>query len=136
MQYLPPPDPPNPDEASGGAPQDESQNPQTHYQRRARKRPAIPSVEEIMATLVELNGLVLTGLVSTDKAIVINRNLRTVLDAQLKKRHGEPTREVGAGLVDLCRANPSVLNLLEPFLTEDQLKCLLDQIREDENGQT
>jgi hypothetical protein len=132
---LKPPDPPEREGGDGEVPPEDSEDPRTHGQRRGKRRSAIPSIDEILEMLFKLNGLVLTGAIWPDHANVIHRNLRTILETQLKRQKGGQQGQVQAGLVDLCRKDPRVLNLLEPFLSEEQFNCLLDEIKDDLHGQ-
>jgi len=58
---------------------------------------------------------------STAKASIIHRTLRTILETHLKKQapteQGLPT-EV---LAELCRREPALLNLVAPLLRDDQV---------------
>ena len=67
---------------------------------RRRQRVAIPSVDEILQQLIQLNGAVTIGAMSTKEASLIHKNLRTVLDVQLKRANREetgPSQEVSGG---------------------------------------
>jgi hypothetical protein len=103
--------------------------------RRNRPRVTIPSVDEILGQLIGLNGAVAIGALSTKDANLMHKNLRVVLDTQLKRANREDVGPGQEGLVELCRDNPRTLNALAPFLTEDQLEDLLRAI-EDSEGET
>jgi hypothetical protein len=71
--------------------------------------------------LMHLNGLVTLGLISTGKASVVQRNLRTVLEV-LQRRAGTSQNDLAPeALAGLCRENPQLLNLLAPFLSDEQM---------------
>ena len=92
---------------------------------RRRQRVAIPSVDEILQQLIQLNGAVTIGAMSTKEASLIHKNLRTVLDVQLKRANREETGPSQEALAELCRDDPRVLNVIEPFVTSSQLQWLM-----------
>jgi hypothetical protein len=123
-EYLPTPERVEDTDRSG---------PQDNF-RRPRRGTAIPTVEEIQQMLLKLNGAVTLGVISTKEANVIHRNLKTILDVQLKRggrQEGSPTHEA---LVDLCRREPNILNAIEPFLTDQQVDWLVEEISGDPDG--
>jgi hypothetical protein len=100
------------------------------------KRTRIPETEEILALLMQLNGLVTLGMVSPAQANVMQRNLRTILDVQRQKSRADSGGQSTQALADLCRTNPQLLNLLEPFLSDGQVEWLMKSMREAGNEQT
>ena len=121
------------------APENNSGNGTKRSQRRAsyrrpQKQIPIPTVDQILQMLVQLTSAVTIGMMSTKEANVINRNLRTILDVQMKREGrdaGGPSHEA---LVELCRRDPRTLNILEPFLTDDVLESLAKGVTEGPDG--
>jgi hypothetical protein len=102
--------------------------------RRQRKQIPIPTVDQILQMLLQLNSAVTIGLISTKEASIINRNLQTILAVQMKR---EGRSEDGPGyeaLVELCRRDPRVINVLEPFLTDDVFESLMQEVAKARDG--
>jgi len=95
---------------------------------RRRQRATVPSVDEILQQLIQLNGAVTIGAMSTKEASLIHKNLRTVLDVQLKRANREETGPSQEALAELCRDDPRVLNVIEPFVTSSQLQWLITDV--------
>jgi hypothetical protein len=115
---------PPPGEPAGDAPKENGSRPGEGT------GPVIPGVEEILRKLLQLNGLVAVSLLSTAQATVIQRSLRIVLDAQLRRApEGTPGLPQEA-LAELCRHDPRVVEMLEPFLTDAQVQWLMAQAGE------
>jgi hypothetical protein len=88
-----------------------------------RQAPRIPSVDEILEQLQKLDALVLLGLPAA-KANVIQRSLRIMLETQLRRSAATDQGLPNEALAELCRRNPAALNLVAPFLPEEQLDWL------------
>lgn len=100
--------------------------------RRARKKPAIPNVDQILNQLMQLNGAVLIGTMSAKQADLIHKNLRTVLQVQLKRADRDDAGPVNQeGLVELCKNDPQMLNAIEPFLNDQQVEWLMNEVTDD-----
>jgi hypothetical protein len=99
-------------------------------QPRQGKGPRIPSIDEILGMLLQLNGLVTLGLISPAKANVLQRNLRTILDVLQKRTRTDQHELAPEALAGLCRDNPQLLNLLAPFLSEEQMACFLNSLND------
>ncbi len=99
--------------------------------RRKRAKRSIPSVDEILYQLLELNGAVTMGAISTKEANLIQKNLRTILDVQMKRSNREETGPTQEGLVELCRRDPQALNVIESFLTDSQFEWLMNEVKDD-----
>ena len=106
----------------------------TNDRRRHRQRVPIPSVEEILQQLLQLNSAVAIGAMSTRDAALIHKNLRTVLDVQMKRANREDSGPSQEALAELCRDDPRVLSAIEPFLTDAQLGQLVNEVTDDPNG--
>jgi hypothetical protein len=100
------------------------------------KRTRLPDTEEILGMLMQLNGLVTLGMISPAQANVLQRSLRTILDVQRQKSRADSGGQSTQALADLCRTNPQLMNLLEPFLSDAQMEWLMKSIREAGNEQT
>ena len=92
---------------------------------------AIPTTEEIYQLLMRLNGLVALGLVAPARANVIQRGLKTILDGLSRERREAGHVEAQQGLAELCRRNPEMLRMLEPFLTDEQIAWVLEGTPQD-----
>lgn len=96
-----------------------------------RQRPharKLPSVDEILDQLIRLNQALLLRVISPQDAGVIQKNLKTVLDVQLKRTSRGDSGETQEALVDLCRRDPRALEAVEPFLSQEQAQALMDEI--------
>lgn len=113
---------------------DSSSNSKRSYRRDKGASAPIPDAEEIMKMLLQLNAAVVLGAISTTKANLIHRNLRTILDVQTKLDSRADTGTNPESLLEACRKNPQLLNVLEPFLSDAQLDWLMDQISDDDDG--
>ncbi len=101
---------------------------------RKRKKRAIPDVDEILHQLIELNGAVLIGSVSAKQADLIHKNLRAVLQVQLKRATRDDAGPASQeGLVELCRNDPQMLNAIEPFLSDQQVNWLMSEVTDDDD---
>jgi hypothetical protein len=99
-----------------------------------RQRVPIPTVDQVLQQLIQLNGAVAIGAMSTKEANLIHKNLRTVLDVQMKRASREDSGPSQEALVELCRNDPRVLNVIEPFLTDTQMEWLMNEVRDDADG--
>jgi hypothetical protein len=100
----------------------------------ARRPPAedpLPTIDQLLFQILQLNGALIMGALSPKEASLIQRNLKTVLDAQFKRAMREDAAPTQEGLVELCRKNPQAINTLASFLTGDQLQWLMGQIEDD-----
>ena len=99
---------------------------------RPRKKPGVPNVDEILQQLMQLNGAVLIGTMSAKQADLIHKNLRTVLQVQLKRATRDDAGPASQeGLVELCRKDPQILNAIEPFLSQQQVEWLVNEVTDD-----
>jgi hypothetical protein len=91
-------------------------------------------VDQILQQLIQLNGAVAIGAMSTKDANLIHKNLRTVLDVQMKRASREETGPSQEALLELCRTDPRVLNVIEPFLTDTQMDWVMGEVADAEDG--
>jgi hypothetical protein len=145
---LPAPDPQSPGDPHGGVsspvpgdpgphpphddPQDSSGQ-SAHGRRHGGNR--IPSIEEICANLLKLNGMVLMGLISTRVAAVIQRTYKSILDLQTGRAQQQPEGVPQEGLAEMYHKDPKYISLLEPFLADGQIDWLMEQIRGNQDDQ-
>ncbi len=102
---------------------------------KAPRQAPIPEVDEILRQLIQLNGAVLLGMISARDAGILQRNLKTVLDVQLKRSIPGESGPNQEGLVELCRRDPRAIATIEPFLSQGQLQSLMEQIAGDGNDE-
>jgi hypothetical protein len=85
---------------------------------------------------MELNGAVLIGSVSAKQADLLHKNLRTVLQVQLKRATRDDAGPASQeGLVELCRNDPKMLNAIEPFLSDEQVEWLMKEVADDPDNE-
>lgn len=103
---------------------------QHHDDGRAGKKAKreLPSVEQLLHQLLQLNSAVLLGAVASREAGLIHKNIRAVLDVQLKRANPEEAGRNHEALADACRRDPKIINALAPFLSPEQLQALMDEI--------
>jgi len=95
---------------------------------RSRKQVSIPNIDEILTQLHQLNAAVLMGSMSVKDANFIQKNLKTLLDVQLKRANSnEAASPDQEALTDLCRRDPRSLAALEPFLSDEQIQTLMGE---------
>jgi hypothetical protein len=116
----------HPDEDSGGA--------DASARRRGRRRVPIPSVDQLLEQLIQLNGAVAIGAMSTKDANLIHKNLRAVLDVQMKRASREETGPSQEALLELCRSDPRVLNVIAPFLSDAHMDWVMNEVTDDQDG--
>ncbi len=92
---------------------------------RGRPRDELPTKEELLAQLLQLNGLVALGVISPAKANVMQRNLKIVLDSFRAEHREQDNAPDTADLIQRCREHPELLNVIESFLTDDQIQMVL-----------
>ncbi|MCE9555382.1 MAG: hypothetical protein K8T91_18690 [Planctomycetes bacterium] len=94
---------------------------------RKRKKISIPSVNHILHQLIQLNRAVILGAMSTKEANLIHKNLNTVLQVQMKRANREDAGHNQQAMIDICRTDPRMINALEPFLTDAQVRSLMTE---------
>jgi hypothetical protein len=106
------------DRAEQGSPNHQAKEP----------RRKILSQGECLEKLSALPGLVAMGLLTTSKANCIRTTISTVLQFNSKQASPDSRREVDSTeLAEMLKANPEMAKFLEPFLTREQIKALLNQ---------
>lgn len=95
----------------------------------------IPSIDELLAQLLRLNGAVVMGAISARDAALINRNIKAVLDVQLKRGRRDDGPLGQEALAEKCRRDPSLLAAVSPFLSPQQVEELMSEVMDDgQNG--
>lgn len=124
------PSPQGQDAASGGA----SGNPQGAGRRKRRRRAAshLPTAEQIIAELNSLKGAVAAGWIKPAQA----NSMAKVYELMLKYLRSGGDRQRGSGgledvLADMARRDPEVLNVLEPYLTDEQFYDIVADLADD-----
>lgn len=106
---------------------------QRHEQPRGRSRaPHILSEEECLAALGQIPAALLCGLLTPAKANSMRAAYTSLLQHhQQRRRSGEERGGVDHdGLVEMLSRHPEYANLLEPFLSDDQIAAILAQVQE------
>jgi hypothetical protein len=98
---------------------------------RKQKKISLPSVDALLNQFIQLNGAVIVGAMSTKDANLIHKNLNTVLQVQLKRANGEDAGHSQDAMMEMCRSDPRMINALEPFLTDVQIKALMSEDMDD-----
>jgi hypothetical protein len=96
-----------------------------------QKKIHIPQVDELLEKLMHLNLAVLTGKINVGTANFIHRNLKDILDVQIKRASHTDSGQSAEALIDLCRRDPSAISAVEGFLTIEQLQTLMAEISDD-----
>lgn len=88
--------------------------------------PTYHSVEECLAGLSQLPGLVAMRCLSTSQANSIRAALGEILRWHGASQGGRDQQRMSdADLIAMVRANPALLDLLEPLLTVDQIEMVI-----------
>jgi hypothetical protein len=93
----------------------------------------IPDINKILSMLVRLNGLIMLKIVTPQQASLIQRSLRIVLDVHLKRAREDRLGMPHEGVLEAVRKDPSLVNLLAPFLTDDQVAQVMQGVTEEES---
>ncbi|NQV23000.1 MAG: hypothetical protein HQ518_01425 [Rhodopirellula sp.] len=92
----------------------------------------LPSVDELLAQLLQLNGAVIMGAISTKDGTLMNRNIKTVLDVLLRRMSRNEGTVDSETLVDRCRQDPSILEIVSSFLSPQQVDDLMREVMDDD----
>jgi hypothetical protein len=120
-------------EQDGDDPKDRGQR-QRSYKRQRRADP-LPNAEQIQRMILALNEAIILGTISPRVATVIQRSLRMLLDAQLRRDRQPGTASNSEALVELCRRDPNVLQTIEPLLSDGQLDAIMKEISRDKDDE-
>jgi|SRR6185369_3741336 len=96
------------------------------------KAKPLPTVDELLHRIEKVRASALVGVLSTRDAAFQLKCLESLLRFQQKR---EESGHAGAapqqGLLDLCRAQPELLNYVEGLLPEGVLQRLVQELGED-----
>jgi hypothetical protein len=88
----------------------------------------IPTVEECLLQLAQLNLLVLLGHLSTARANAIRGNIRETLQHHARSQAvPKAAAAIDAGLLDRIYEDPTLLQLVESFLSDEQVAALMQR---------
>lgn len=103
----------------------------------SKRRAEVPTVDDCLQALAQLPGLVAMGILSPTKANSMRATYREILQHH---RHAatrnEQTGLPNESILELMQRDPSLLSLLEPCLTQDQIAMILELKGERESEQT
>lgn len=128
---LPGPDGPENDDDSN--PQDQAQTSKRARRRRSPRRGQpknnarnIPSAEACLAALAQLPGLVALKYLTPAEANAVRGVYQAILQHHQKARAASIQPGIAdADLLEIARANPEILSMLEPLLTDEQMDLIL-----------
>jgi beta-phosphoglucomutase-like phosphatase (HAD superfamily) len=126
---------PNDDDSSSRA--DASEGRSKRRRRGARQKSQsqepIPGANDCLRLLHRLGGMVALGLITPSQAGVLRGIYQTILQHHQRRESAPQQAFGGAEFMDKLRADPDLVNLLAPFLTNDQLNELLGEGGPDES---
>lgn len=95
----------------------------------------IPSVDDLLGQLLQLNGAVVMGAMATKEASLINRNIKAVLDVQLKRINRDDGPVEQEALVERCRRDPTLLSIVSSFLSPQQVEELMREVMDEDHDE-
>lgn len=123
MRLLPAPDEPRETPEYSQAEDHHGDHRSDPHRRPGPRGTCLPDRDDLICQIRQLNGLVAMGMIAPAQANVLQRGLRMMLDECRRQEattsHLDPER-----LADFCRDDPSLLELFEPLLTEEQFAYL------------
>jgi len=124
---LPPP--PNPEERqSTGA----TDGPEVRRRPRRGRKSEIPTVDELLKQIMQVNGMVVLKHLSPQAASTILTGLKVLLEVQREREAVSQEQLASEALVAACRRDPQLVTLLEPLLTDEQLDTLVKEAGEED----
>lgn len=108
------------------------QSPQPQQEQPAKDRHAgasgVPTRQECMQALGRLPGLIALKVISTQQANAIRGTYQTVLNEIHRSTSDGGTAAVADdNVMALLKANPDLLNLVEPLLTDQQVRDVVER---------
>jgi hypothetical protein len=97
---------------------------------KTRRAPQLTE-DDCVAKLEHLVGLVTLKHLTTAQANSIHSVYRTILDAKRQRGAQRETQLSSDGWAAAVQKDPSLLNLLAPLLTDDQMEGFLQQLKEE-----
>jgi hypothetical protein len=105
-------------------------------QSRSKQHPA-PDSDACLSALGQLPGLIAMGLVTTAQANAIRGVYNTILQHQHRSRAGGDQQQLDdVHVMEVLRTNPGMLSMLEPLLTDEQIAAVMEEVKDDKDGQT
>jgi hypothetical protein len=137
MNDLTPSGAPNPEDGAGSSvPPEANKQDAQGEQPRPRNTGQILGEQQCLAGLSQLPGLLATGFMKPQTSNAIRGVYHELLQhGQLSGRDAAKHAVADEDVMAILRENPGMLSMLEPFLTVDQLKMILEQLN-DENEKT
>jgi len=122
---------PNPDDGAGSSvppePKKESPQGEQPHQRNAGQ---VLSEHQCMAGLSQLPGLLAMGHLKPQKSNAMRAVYHDLLQHhQLRGRDTAQPAQVDEDMIAILREHPAMLKQFEPFLTEDLLKMILQELK-------
>ena len=95
----------------------------------SRRKLLIPSEEQCIAALFQIPPMMLTGMISTAQASVTKAVYNTILqNLRQPKVNAGGTSMSAPSLIDNLRQNQSMLDSLEPMMTQNQFNEIKKQV--------
>ena len=105
-------------------------------QRSGTKQRSAPDTDDCLDALGQLPGLIAMGLVTTAQANAIRGVYSTILQQHHRTRAGRDQAQLDdADVMAILRENPSMLSMLAPLLTDEQVAAIMDDSEGVEDGQ-
>jgi hypothetical protein len=99
-------------------------------ERTGAPKEGVASVQQCMAGLSSLPGLIALGYITTAQANAIRGTYATIL-AQHQRAQAHPDgARAGIDLTKVVRENPELASLLEPLFTDEQLQSFMRDARD------
>ena len=107
-------------------------NDSTQSSLQRQPRSAAQSPDDILTALGQIPGLITMGLITTAQANAIRGVYSTMLQRhQHVGRSRDQAHLDDADVMQLLRENPSMLNMLSPLLTDQQIAAVMQQSDDD-----
>lgn len=104
---------------------------QPHEEFGRRKRGRTPGIEDCVAALASLAGTVAMGLIKPAQAAVIRGCYAEIIKFHQTNESRDDHKSIAdADVVELLRKDPKMLSMLEPFLTDEQIKMVMKNAKE------
>ena len=105
-------------------------------QRSGAKQRTAPDTDACLDALGQLPGLIAMGLVTTAQANAIRGVYSTILQQHHRTRAGRDQAQLDdADVMAILRENPSMLSMLAPLLTDEQIAAIMEDSEGAEDGQ-
>ncbi len=96
-----------------------------------------PNAEECLRAIAQLAGLVAMGLLKPAQANAIRASFREILQHHRQTQVRQDRSVIGdADILDLMAKDASILNMLSPILTDEQVEMIMKRSKGDRSGTT